>query len=696
LNWIPHFLGISSNAGLNNFVRMMRLVIKICLTLLFLLFTPLKVSSQILKGKEIKVMSNVELLDFTQEILDSYLLNNNHQDSVFLKAYYYHVRALKRENKYDEVVAEFSEVNLLGNSSIEKQFIGNSYVVLGIAHKKLHNYNLSRDAYFKAKLLFEEIKSCPGQVKVHNNLGNLYNSQSYYSLAIEQFQECLSLLENCSNDYQKAVITKNLAGLVFNYQKDTMATLSYFGKAEDILEDSDHKLANYHLFNIYKEEFRINLDQGFVNKEVWRKILNVKKDVQQFPDVLLDFQELQLLYDFYSSDEKSPSAITNFRSGQQSLPFRFEMDHAQMYLKSNRVKQAISILESVLKREKLGFDKELQVREVLEEQYVFNSNNNHKINNLKRISFLKSKLFEIENIKKWETQRYKIENIKKEQNQKLELLRKDDLLKQLELKSNNLRLRNFGYVLIGVLLISLLVIIALRLRGQKEKVTLEKVKLQAEKESLSLLLEQKEREEEYRNYEESLKSKKQEQKRISQNLHDNIGANLAAIKLSLEDDKDAYLQKLINDVYVQVKDLSYELGDLAKNNNLFVDLLNNYLENIELSTHIEVNFEHDEEVDIENVPYSVKKELFGIIRELIQNVIKHAQATSINISFQEKNNNLILIFEDDGIGFDVLKTNKGFGLNSITERVERLQGLFEIESEIGKGTVSKILLVSNE
>jgi signal transduction histidine kinase len=75
---------------------------------------------------------------------------------------------------------------------------------------------------------------------------------------------------------------------------------------------------------------------------------------------------------------------------------------------------------------------------------------------------------------------------------------------------------------------------------------------------------------------------------------------------------------------------------------------------------------------------------------LINNTLKHAGATEINIILRKKDNLLTLIFEDNGNGFDLLNIKNGIGLNSLKDRLEAIHGKVEFDSEINKGTTAYI------
>ena len=98
-------------------------------------------------------------------------------------------------------------------------------------------------------------------------------------------------------------------------------------------------------------------------------------------------------------------------------------------------------------------------------------------------------------------------------------------------------------------------------------------------------------------------------------------------------------------------------------------------------------------VEGENIELKIKKEsnifIYRIIVELIQNVLKHAKAKTIKFSLSQKGSSYYFVIEDDGIGASNDKLNNknkigGFGLLSIRERLEGLNGHFQFDSFPGK------------
>ena len=79
-------------------------------------------------------------------------------------------------------------------------------------------------------------------------------------------------------------------------------------------------------------------------------------------------------------------------------------------------------------------------------------------------------------------------------------------------------------------------------------------------------------------------------------------------------------------------------------------------------------------------------DLYHIVVETLNNVIKHAAATRVSLQLTQVDGYLHLRIADDGQGFDPAQTRGGMGLNNIRERVARLDGRLTISSEPGSGT----------
>ncbi len=78
--------------------------------------------------------------------------------------------------------------------------------------------------------------------------------------------------------------------------------------------------------------------------------------------------------------------------------------------------------------------------------------------------------------------------------------------------------------------------------------------------------------------------------------------------------------------------------------------------------------------------------LYRITQELINNVLKHADAKIVSLQIGQRDEKIILMIEDDGRGFDMNAHKDGYGLHNLNERIKTMQGIMVIDSQNGKGT----------
>ena len=94
-----------------------------------------------------------------------------------------------------------------------------------------------------------------------------------------------------------------------------------------------------------------------------------------------------------------------------------------------------------------------------------------------------------------------------------------------------------------------------------------------------------------------------------------------------------------------------------------------------------------------DVTLPVKEALYRVSQEALNNIVKHAGATEVGVMLQEENGHLTFTITDNGLGFDTAAQFPGhLGLKSMRERVERIGGRFQLESEPGQGTTLVIVV----
>ncbi len=171
-----------------------------------------------------------------------------------------------------------------------------------------------------------------------------------------------------------------------------------------------------------------------------------------------------------------------------------------------------------------------------------------------------------------------------------------------------------------------------------------------------------------------------EKKRIAKELHDGIGSDLTILRLKNENGIGVDFNSEINDIMKKIRVISHDLnkGMFAYEN--IELLLRSYIEEVSNSSNLNIEFESFGLSDI--TTDEVGHNVFRIIQELIQNTVKHANATEVFIEItHHESDSLSIIYTDNGSGLkkdqkSLLK--KGIGLLNIQDRVKELNGSMEI------------------
>ena len=188
-------------------------------------------------------------------------------------------------------------------------------------------------------------------------------------------------------------------------------------------------------------------------------------------------------------------------------------------------------------------------------------------------------------------------------------------------------------------------------------------------------------------------------KRIATDLHDDIGSSLTRISLLSEvaqrsgpGTKTSGVGSLatiaglsrelvdsMSDIVWAIKPERDHLGDLTQR-------MRHFASDVFTARGIEFRFKFpDFERDI-RVGANLRRELFLIFKEAVNNAVRHSECTEAEIEFQVVGSTVGLRVRDNGRGFDVQDKSNGHGLASMRARTESLSGKLTIESRPGEGT----------
>jgi len=195
----------------------------------------------------------------------------------------------------------------------------------------------------------------------------------------------------------------------------------------------------------------------------------------------------------------------------------------------------------------------------------------------------------------------------------------------------------------------------------------------------------------------------EERKRIAKDLHDGIGQQLSGLKMAWQALRNKLakqipeeivgfnkLTRILDETAGDVRTISHQMMPRVLNEMGLVPALEDMLQKCLESGKIQYSFEHfGLEVRFrENVEIS----LYRITQELVNNIIKHSGATQVSIQLFRNKQKLVLIIEDNGVGFDVREKSDGIGLMNIKSRLNTIDGEVNYEPSPGSGTVATILI----
>ncbi|MCP4803336.1 tetratricopeptide repeat protein [Flavobacteriaceae bacterium] len=246
---------------------------------------------------------------------------------------------------------------------------------------------------------------------------------------------------------------------------------------------------------------------------------------------------------------------------------------------------------------------------------------------------------------------------------------------------------------IGLFVAVLLIIIIINQRSKNKQLRFNQIQQEANENIYNLMIDQQNKLEEGRT---------QEKKRISKELHDGVLGKLFGTRLNLDslntkttteamETRDKYLKGL-KDVEEEIRKISHDLSNDFVSESNFVDIMETLIETQAQAYGLNFSFDNNTSINWELFPNKTKIHIYRIVQESLQNIYKHANATTTKISFKLKNNVIFIAIEDDGNGFNVSKARKGIGLKNIQSRVKDMKGELKISSQINSGSSFEIMI----
>lgn len=549
-------------------------------------------------------------------------------------SYYYYDKALRLLEKTENDDSLSRKPNHLSYILINKAYLENDVRdYYGSQLSAIKGINLICD--------FEDQESLNTLVYLYNILGLNLHSVKDYKKSLEYYNKALVVSKKITNNYEDVLFIKiNIAELY----KDTEAYNQTFSIYNELLRDTT-------LYKKYPSSYGAILN-NLAHTKFLAKSGSLKTIDSLFKKAYNIFEDLNLDYELSASGN----------------------DMAEFYYANHKKEEALYYSDKALNRGR----KIKEFEEVLRSLKMISKLNKGEAGKQYLYHYIKIKdsLIDRERLNRNKYARIRYET--------------DQYIQETErLGTVNLLIIVIASILILVL--GLMYFIKQQHAKNKELLFVSEQE-QANQEIYKLMLKQQTKQEEGR---------LQERHRIAEDLHDGILSRLFGTRmgmgfLDIKGDKNtleeyqSFMHEL-QQIEKEVRDVSHEL----KTDTIYLDtnyksIINQYVKTQSVIGGFKYKVDYLDNLNFNELNEIILVEVYRVIQEALQNVVKHSKAIYVNISFILRGNTLRVIIKDDGKGFKPKESSKGIGLKNIESRLIRIRGDFKITSLTNKGTTLRI------
>lgn len=602
------------------------------------------------------------------------LINGAKEDTTLIRHLLLYASDLMDFNN-DTALVVLERVAKLSEEKNDTYGRGKSAMLTGVVYADKALYDMARSYYDKAAVHFSALKNYIELGKVFNNTGNLYYFQDKYDEAIAFFLKAVDAFEKAGAENLQAQVYDGIGNtfqVIGQYEK----SLSYLQKAEQMLKRNKDTLAltrtlnnisvTYNSMGKIREGLRIKLEalrlSDLKGDQVIRFMIR-----SNIADTYIDLKQIDSA--FYYQREAERLAL---KAGTPYYLMKVYLCYAKIYEKTKNYPKAkeyllkgIAIAEQIGSKEGLfrAYGKLLQV-------YAALGMNEQSMEAFQKFVLYNDSLAN----EKMTTRVNELET-------RYRTLQKDKEIsdKQLAIEQQRaaLKKKDMVIVLTIISMITLFVLGTLIWLGFRQKQKLQWLMMKKEHELLAVKA--------------MMEGEERERTRIARSLHDGVGSILSAARLNMDSlghqvrqlpAIPAYRESLtlLKDATAEIRETAHNLMPVILHERglyeavkaFCLKLNNNHTLGIDFQSYGEpARFNHHFELMV-----------YRTIQELINNVIKHAEATRAIVQLVFDNDMVSITVEDNGKGFDPsrIAPSNGLGIHSLHSRMKAFQGKVDIDS----------------
>lgn len=553
-----------------------------------------------------------------------------------------------RRGNYDQAIKDLDRS--LDGLSGSKMFDEQGYVLCLKANilrrKKLSEASMK--TYISAIHNFEKDNCKDGLAKAYSGIAALFIGQKEYQKAIEYHKQALAIFTEAHNKPKMSGILGNL-GIVELRLNHYDADLKYQFqalKAIQGLNDSTRTAA------IYNDIGAAYLYKGEPKKAIsyLKNSINIRQQLKQYDELAYT---LNYLGEAYEKDGNLNQATVFIKQANT------------LAKKTANTKQILESYESIsdfYSRHKM-----------YDSAYVYGQ----------KYKSYKETVDAKESQQAMNAARIQYETEKKEQ--QVNLLLKENIIQKLSISNRN---RTISIIVVVFLLCIALGLTLYNRYKSKQEARLQTAVILQQDLATKGIIEAEER----------------ERKRIAGELHDGVGQLFTTVKMNMEVLMERYLIKqpdadllaertmaMVDESCTEVRSIAHQMMPNALIKSGLLSALRDFINKIP-NDKLKISLE-TQGID-KGLEATTETVLYRVIQESVNNVIKHAGATSLDILLLCDDKEITVSIEDNGKGFDMDDKSKftGIGLKNMVSRVEYLKGSVDVSSTAGKGTLVAIYI----
>lgn len=507
---------------------------------------------------------------------------------------------------------------------------------IGVASYFKGKYDVAAKNFYESIAILEKANEKKKLAPVYNELAKLYRKTRDLDRALQNYNKADAIYRQL-NDTAGISMILNESGVVFEYREDYTEAINRYTSSMKLAEAAGDSLSvSYSLSNI-AGVYVIQKKYDRAEKNLLRA-LNIRQILKDSFAIALTYSDLGVAMNGKGDYNKAIEYLS--LSNQMAEHLKYPELQSNNYSELSAVAQKQGDFQKAF-------------------QYF-----------MKR-SALRDSLYALEKTRQIEELNTKYETAQREQ--------------QIQNQQNKIRLQNFLFIgIAGLVLLAGLLIYSQYKRYRLRKETQLQAEIMRQQEIAVKAV---------------MEAEENERERIAKDLHDGVGQMMSAAKMNLSafeseiqfsnaEHKESFekIISLVDESCKEVRTVSHIMmpnallkSSLGAAIREFVDKLNNKT----LKVHV-----YTEGLD-ERLDSNVETVLYRVIQECVNNTIKHAGATTLDISLIKDKDGISGTIEDNGKGFDTTDKEKfeGIGLKNITTRIEYLKGTVDFDSAPGRGTV---------